>query len=239
VVAPERLADLLKTFARTLVAEYSISELLHRLCKDTTAVMEVDGAGVMLEDEAGDLRFVAASDDLVGSIEELQIELGEGPCQEAFRSGEQVLVGDVATDRRFPLFSPRAHQVGISAVYSFPLRSDSEVIGALNVYTADPSDLDDETLEAGRLIADVATTYLLNARTLAESHQLSGQLQRALTSRIVIEQAKGKLSEQLDTSVEEAFEIMRRYARNNGARLHDVAAQVVAGTLRLSADESS
>ena len=239
VVANDKLMEVLKSFARTLVHEYSISELLDKLCKEINAVLEVDGAGVMLEDEQGALRFVAASDDLIRSIEALQIELGEGPCLQAYQTGRQVLVNDLSVDTEFPAFGPRAQAAGMAAVHSFPLIADGTVVGALNVYAAQPSALDEPGSEAGQLLADVATTYILNARTLAESHKLAGQLQQALDSRVVIEQAKGKLSEQLGVSVTEAFEVMRRHARSNGRRLHDVAVEVVAGTLRLPSPSPS
>ena len=234
MVVNDKLVEVLKTFARTLVNAYAIDEMLDRLCKEINAVLEVDGAGVMLEDEQGSLRFVAASDDLVRSIESLQIELGEGPCMQAYRTGRQVRVNDLSSDGQFPRFSPRALDAGMAAVHSFPLVADEEVVGALNVYATNPYALDEPGGEAGQLLADIATTYILNARTLSESHKLAGQLQRALDSRVVIEQAKGKLSEQLEIPVTEAFEVMRRHARSNGRKLHDVAVEVVAGTLRLT-----
>jgi transcriptional regulator with GAF, ATPase, and Fis domain len=234
VVANDKLVEVLKTFARTMVNEYAIDELLDKLCKEINDVLEVDGAGVMLEDEQGALRFVAASDDLIRSIESLQIELGEGPCLRAYQTGNQVLVNDLAVDEQFPRFSVRALEAGMAAVHSFPLVADATVVGALNVYATRPAALDEPGSETGQLLADIATTYILNARNLAESHKLAGQLQRALDSRVVIEQAKGKLSEQLDIAVTEAFEVLRRHARSNGRKLHDVAVEVMDGTLHLS-----
>lgn len=234
VVADDKLVEVLKTFARTMVNEYSIDEMLDRLCKEINAVLDVDGAGIMLEDEDGALRFVAASDDLIRSIEALQIELGEGPCLRAYQTGVQVLIDDLAVDEQFPQFSARALAAGMGAVHSFPLVTDAEVVGALNFYATRPSALDEPSSEAGQLLADIATTYILNARTLQESDKLAGQLQRALDSRVVIEQAKGKLSEQLGVPVTEAFEVMRGHARSKGRKLHDVAAEVIDGSLRLS-----
>lgn len=234
MVASDRLAEVLKTFAVTLVTEYAVEDMLDQLCKDVCAVLDVDGAGVMLEDDGGALRFVAASDDIVRAIEALQIELGEGPCLHTYRTGTVTMVDDLARDDRFPQFSPRALDAGLAAVHSFPLAASDETIGAINVYTAAPTALDDHGREAGVLLASLATTYILNARTLAASHRLTGQLQHALDSRIVIEQAKGKLSEQLQLPLADAFEVMRRHARNNGAKLHDVAAQIIDGSLRLS-----
>jgi GAF domain-containing protein len=227
------MAALLKTFARTLVTDYPIEQLLDRLCTDIAEILEVDGAGVMLEDEGGALRFVAASDATVRHIEALQIELDEGPCRHAYDTGEVTQIADLEHDKRFPHFSPRAVAVGMASVQSYPLKTDDQCVGALNVYSAQPAAFDDEDAETGMLLADIATTYIINSRTLRESYKVAGQLQRALDSRVVIEQAKGKLSEQLAVSVKDAFEIMRTHARNNGRKLHDIAAEVVEGTLKL------
>lgn len=235
MVATDRLNELLKAFARTLVTDYAIDERLDTLCDEIVEVLGCSGAGVMLEDEAGDLRFVAASDDKVRQIEALQIELAEGPCLHAYRSGDVVVITDLSSDARFPTFSARAQAAGMSSVQSFPLRADDQCIGALNMYSERVAKFGEEEIDAGRVLADVCTTYILNSRTLAESYKLAGQLQRALDSRVVIEQAKGKLAEQLHIGVVDAFEVMRRYSRNNGRKLHDVAGEIVEGTLKLEA----
>ncbi len=234
MVAADKLTMMLKTFARTLAADYPIQQRLDELCADVAGVLEVDGAGIMLEDPAGDLRFVAASNELVRAIEALQIEFGEGPCRHAYQHGEVVLLEDLKSDTRFPLFSPRAHAGGMESVHSFPLKSEDACIGALNLYTHERTAFDREDVETAVLLSDVATAYIINSRNLAETYKVAGQLQSALDTRVVIEQAKGKLSEQLGVDVTDAFEILRRHARNNGVKLRDVAADVVAGTLRLS-----
>ena len=227
------LTDVLKTFVRTVVTDYSVEEMLESLCTDIARVLECDAAGVMLEDEAGDLRFVAASNDTVRHIEGLQIELREGPCLNAYRTGDITIIDDLTADGRFPRFSARARDVGMGSVWSFPLSSDQTCVGALNLYSKRAVPAREEDLETGKLLADVCTSYILNARTLADSYKLAGQLQRALDSRVVIEQAKGALAEQLGVNVNQAFEVLRSHARSNGRKLHDVAAEVVAGTLTL------
>lgn len=233
MVARDKLNELLITFARTLVTEYAIDEMLDRLCSQVVEVLGCEGAGVMLEDDAGHLRFVAASDEKVRQIEALQIEFGEGPCLHAYQTGEIVVIPDLHTTDRFPAFTARAREEGMRSVHSFALRADNQCVGALNMYSSAAADFGDAEVEAGMVLADVCTTYILNSRTLAESYKLAGQLQRALDSRVVIEQAKGKLAEQLQVSVTEAFEVMRRHARNNGRKLHEIAAEIVEGTLRL------
>ena len=236
-VIAERLVDVLKTLARTLVTDYPVDEMLEYLSREMVAVLGVDGAGVMLEDENEQLRFVAASDEVVRNIEALQIELGEGPCLSAYRTGEPVLIPDLSQDQLFPRFSPRALQVGMSSVQSFPLRAEDHCVGALNMYSASVAPFDDDAVEAGRILADVATAYIVNARVLASSSKLAHQLEWALQSRVVIEQAKGKLSERWGMDPGSAFQVMRRYARSQGLRLHDVAQDVVEGRLHL--DESA
>jgi GAF domain-containing protein len=216
------------------VSDYPVDEMLDRVCRDVVDLLEVSGASVMLEDEGGDLRFLAASNDTIRQIETLQIELGEGPCLAAYRTGQVVAVPDLNTDRQFRRFSPRAQDTGMRAVHSFPLVAATECIGALNLYTETPEPGGPDDHEIGLLLADICTTYILNSKSLSDSYKLAGQLQRALDSRVVIEQANGMLAQQLRLDVGEAFEILRRHARSNGRKLHEVAAEVVAGSLKLS-----
>lgn len=235
MMATERMSELLKTFARTLVTDYPLDEMLDKVCNEIVEVLAVTGAGVMLEDDDGHLRFVAASDDTVRAIEALQIELGEGPCLAAYGTGEVVTIGDLGADSRFRRFSPRARGRGMVAVQSLPLKSGKECVGALNLYSTTPGAIDPADTEVGLLLTDVCTTYIVNAQTLAASSKLAAQLQRALDSRVLIEQAKGMLAEQLQVSIDDAFEILRRYARSNGRKLHDVAGEVLDGSLKLAA----
>jgi GAF domain-containing protein len=233
MVNHEELALLLVEFARNLVRGYDIEAILSRVCEGTAAIVGATGAGVMLEDEQGDLRFVAASDEIVREIEDLQIEFGEGPCLHSYHTGEQVVVTDLATSDHFPRFGPKAVEAGLRAVYSFPMGFEEQVIGALNLYDAEPGVFGEDEQRAGQTLADISTSYLLNARSVAARGRLTGQLQRALDSRIVIEQAKGRLAERLSLQPGDAFEILRRHARNHGLRLHDVARDVAEGRLHL------
>jgi transcriptional regulator with GAF, ATPase, and Fis domain len=233
MVDQELLAEVLADFARNLVRGYQVTDILYTLCDSVVDVLPITGAGVMLEDADGSLRFVAATDEVVREIETLQIELGEGPCLAAYRTGEQVIVPNLADDDSFPAFATRAINAGMYGVFSFPMALEQACIGALNLYSHKPVAFDDDGRRAGQTLADVATGYVLNARQLQESAQLSAQLQHALDSRVLIEQAKGKLSEQLDVPVDEAFRVMRTHARNNGIKLRSVAADIVEDRLRL------
>jgi GAF domain-containing protein len=233
MVDQQRLAQTLLQFTANLVTHYEVADILDQLCDRAVEILPVSGAGVMLEDRQGHLRFVSASDETVRSIESLQIELNEGPCLHAYRTGEQVVVTDLEHSDRFPRFTPLALQKGLRAVYSFPMKVGDEHIGAVNLYREEPGRFDDDDAAAGQVLADVATTYIMNARLIERSTQLNEQLQHALNSRVVIEQAKGKLSEQLGVDPPEAFARMRGYARNRGLKLLSVAEEIVSGSLRL------
>lgn len=233
MVDHERLARVLIEHSRVLVTDYSVMDVLYRLCDHVTEILPVTGAGVMLEDNEGLLRFVAASDERIRDIEALQIELGEGPCVRAYVSGEQVVVPDLEQSPLFPRFGVKALERGLRAVYSFPMRVADERVGALNLYRSEPGEFDEHDTEAAQVLADAATVAILNGRALEESQRLATQLQQALDSRVIIEQAKGKLGEQLGVDVDAAFRELRAYARGRGLRLRDVARAVVEGELRL------
>jgi GAF domain-containing protein len=233
MVDHERLSMALIEFSHRLVGDYEAVDILHLLCDRAAEILPVDGAGVMLLGDDDHLHFVAASDETVREIESLQIELGEGPCLQAFETGEQVVVTGLSAASLFPRFAPGALARGLRAVYSFPMRFGEQRIGALNLYRGRPGPFLKEDALAGQVLADVATTSILNARAAKEANLLVRQLQHALDTRVVIEQAKGKLSEQWGVDVGAAFTRLRTYARRNGMKLHTVAEQVVSGELRI------
>jgi GAF domain-containing protein len=227
-----RLLEAIAGFAQTLARSHDLDDVLATLSADVADLLGVDGAGVMLEDNDGALRFVAASNDFIGHVEQLQTETGEGPCVQAHATGEAVVIDDLAEDGcDFPLFSPKALASGMRAVYSVPLQVDDVRIGAFNLYRTTPGVLDDIALTVARLVADLATCHLVSAGAADRATRLAGQLQRALDSRIVIEQAKGRLSLAWDTDVTDAFERLRRHARSNNRRLKEVAVDVLEGRL--------
>ncbi len=177
------LLEVLTAFSRTLLRDYQVGDILGELVGRVSDILPVNGAGVMIEDEAGVLRFTAASDTTVRYIESLQIELGEGPCLAAYQTGEQVHVDDLSTCARFPAFAPRALDSGIHSVYSFPMWHRAEGLGALNLYRADsPATLTSTQTAAGQTLAHVATVYVLSARQ-QEQAQLEADevLKRAIT----------------------------------------------------------
>lgn len=225
------VAEVLRRFAGTLVGEYELDDVLSGLGKDVASTLGCAGAGAMLADADEQLRFVATSDEVLGELERLQIELDEGPCLLAYRSCQPVVSADLASDERFPRFGPRAIAAGMRAVYSFPMHLQETAIGALNLYAPEAGDLSHEALEIGRTYADVATIYVVHARDLADHEELTTGLQKALDTRIVIEQAKGYLAARADIDTKAAFELLRSYARPRGTRVRVVAQRLLAGDL--------
>jgi GAF domain-containing protein len=219
--------------AQTLTTEYGIADVLYPLCDEVVTLLPMTGAGVMLAGDDQRLVFAASSDAAVAEVETLQEQLDEGPCYSAFQEGKPVLVPDLASDTQFPTFAPHATAAGMKTAHAFPLQVHDRRIGALSLYAEAAVDLDDEERDAAATLASSAAAFVLNHRALDEAVLLADQLQRALDSRVSIEQAKGKLAEQLGCNPQEAFEVLRRHSRNNGQRLADVAARVVDGTLLL------
>src|SRR5580765_2567314 len=151
----KRLAGVLVDFARTLTSDFSIQTILDHLVDHVVEVIPVDGAGVLLMDSDTEHHFVAASDDVILGVEALQMNLQEGPCLQAYRTGAHVAVRDLAQDTTFARFSPAAVQAGLGAVYSFPLRLDDRQLGALELYAKAPLELSDPDLVGAQILADV------------------------------------------------------------------------------------
>lgn len=219
--------DLLQRFSRTLVHHYDLDDVLEDLAGELRDVLDVAGAGVMLTDDHGDLRFVSSSDTVLQHLEDLQIELDEGPCLYAYRQAQMIQATDLRDDARFPQFGPRAVEVGMLAVFSYPLQYEQQVFGALNLYRKEPGWLDDQQAQLGAAFADISTLYLMHGSDDERREQLNRQLQGALDSRVVIEQAKGFVAACRNLTPSEAFELLRGHARRTGRKLRVVAAEVV------------
>ncbi|MBW3606225.1 MAG: GAF and ANTAR domain-containing protein [Actinobacteria bacterium] len=224
---------LLQRFAETLVRRYDLDEVLSDLAGELKRVLDVAGAGVMLADENNDLRFVSSSDEVLTRLEDLQIELGEGPCLRAYRTAAPVIATDLHDDERFPNFGPRAVESGMVAVFSYPLQYEEQVFGALNLYRREPGTLDEQQQDLGAAFSDISTLYLMHGSDDERREQVNRQLQGALDSRVIIEQAKGFVAASCGLAISDAFEVIRRYARGNGRKLREVASQIVQGHLEV------
>jgi GAF domain-containing protein len=234
-VSREPLYDALREFARTIKNPFEIGDVLYRLNDTVSDILRAAGAGIMLGME-GNLQFVTASDARVSQAERLQDELDDGPCHEAFKRGQRIEIADLAHDDRWPEFSSQVRGLGLHAIAALPMRAFGEVIGALNVYRDTPGEWSDEDLDAGELLSDIASGYILNAQRLQASQRLAEQLRIALDSRVIIEQAKGVLAAKLRTDPDSAFNLLRRHARGTNRKLHDVARDVVTSGLEIPPD---
>jgi GAF domain-containing protein len=220
------------TLADTLVEDFDLVEFLSALTERVVALGIASEVGILLVDEAGDLQFVAASHERSQMLELFQVQNEEGPCLDCFSTGRPVRVEDLAHDHdRWPTFVPKALETGFRSVQAVPLRLRGTVLGAMNLFLAEPGAISSDELLVVQAMADIATIALLQQRELDRAHSVEAQLQQALHSRISIEQAKGIVSEQATTTTTIAFELLRRYARDHNRRLTAVAADVVAGTL--------
>ena len=235
-VSAERLATIFVEVADTLVDDFDLIEFLHMLTDRTAGLVGAAAVGLVLADKDGRLEFMAGSDENVKLLELFQLQTHEGPCLEAFRTGQPVINVDLdAAAPRWPRFAPRATAAGFQSVHAFPMRLRLQTIGALNVFgDTKGGDFTGADVPIVQALADVAAIALLQERAIARGEVLTEQLQGALNSRIVIEQAKGAIAQAHQISVDEAFTRIRAYARNNHKKLTEVAHTIVADRSILS-----
>jgi transcriptional regulator with GAF, ATPase, and Fis domain len=214
----------------TMVADFDIIDFMHVLTTRSVELLDVSAAGLLLADPRGELRVVAASSEAARLLELFQLQSDQGPCLDCFRSGQPVGATDLSAEQRWPRFAAAAQQAGYSAVQALPMRLRDQVIGALNLFRASAGAFDDDAVHIGQALADVATISLLHERSVRRSDTLNEQLQTALNSRVIIEQAKGKLAERLGIDVDQAFALLREQARHRNQRLSDLARAFVDGT---------
>jgi hypothetical protein len=226
-----REQELSRTFAMLagcLVEDYDIVDLLERLAEDCVRLFGVRAAGLMLSDQQGRLAVVASSSEETRLLEIFQLQHDQGPSLECVRTGTTIVSGDLDADRaRWPLFASFAVEAGFRSVAALPMRLREQTIGGLNLFDdhAVPVAPDDRRL--AQALADVATTGILQQRSAQRSTLLAGHLQSALSSRVVIEQARGILAERNGMSMEVAFDSLRAYARDQNLKLTDLAIAIV------------
>ncbi|TFV72955.1 ANTAR domain-containing protein [Blastococcus sp. CT_GayMR19] len=228
----ERLGQVFVELADTLVDDFDPVDFLQTLTDRSVELLGADAAGLTLADQRGTLRLVASTMEEARELEVFELQVREGPCLDCFDTGRQVVNVELSEAyQRWPTFTPVAVAAGFLATHALPLRLRTQVVGAMNLFTAEPGRLDDEHIAIGQAMADVATIGLLHERNLREQTTLSVQLQAALHSRVLIEQAKGVLAARAGIGVAEAFVRMRSYARRSGLSLTAVAAAVVDGSM--------
>lgn len=239
VAVPSRETLLARTFvdvSDTLVLDFDVLDFLAVLAGRCVELLGVSEAGLMLADREGVLRVAASSSHKMNLLELFELQHDDGPCVDCFRSKAPIREDDLHDAvSRWPRFAPEAIAAGFTSVYALPMRLRHQVIGSLNLLRADPGVLDSDDLLVAQALADVATIGILQHRAASESRLIAEQLQYALNSRVVIEQAKGVLSAHAGLEMDDAFATMRRYARNHNERLSDVAQAIAQGSLAADA----
>jgi transcriptional regulator with GAF, ATPase, and Fis domain len=228
----QRLVETLVGLADTLVDDYDVIDFMQTLAERSVELLDVSAAGIMLADADGRLRHAACSSEQMRLVELLELQLEEGPCFDAFRH-QTAVRSDTAEDTasRWPRFAPHARDGGFVAASAVPLRLRGQAVGALNLFSARAGALDDEDLAVAQAMADIATIGILQERLIHDQSVLTAQLETALQSRVIIEQAKGIVAERDRINVDDAFLRIRRFSRNTNRLLGDTARGIVDGTL--------
>jgi GAF domain-containing protein len=232
----QRIVETFVELTNTMVDDFDVIEFLHRLAERCVELLDCTEAGLLLVDPGGVLRVMASSSEHSDALDLLQTQNEEGPCFECFHRGEPVSSTDLTNELdRWPTFGPAAVAHGFYSVQALPMRACGETIGALNLFRSQPGVIWDDDLPVGQGMADIAAVALLHERSLRESRGRVDQLQGALSSRVVIEQAKGVLAERAGISLDSAFARLRTYARTNKRRLSEVAGELIDGRLEPAA----
>ncbi|BCL28663.1 ANTAR domain-containing protein [Streptomyces aurantiacus] len=229
----QRVLEILVEAVDTLTDDFDLIEFLHRLSTRCVELLDVDAAGVMIVDQHGELQLIAASDEKTRLLELFALQHSQGPCVRCYHSGRAQLnisLTSSAATAGFGPFAARARTAGFTVTHALPMKLRHQVVGAVNLFGTRLRRLSDADVHVGQAIADVATIAVLQQRTIGQIYAEKAQLQTALTSRVVIEQAKGILSERHSLSLDDAFETMRAYARPRRLRLTELAQQIVDNT---------
>ena len=215
-----RLAD-------TLASDFDVVEFLHGLTEDSVEILRAEAAGVMLADARGGLRLIASSDERLRLLELFELQGTQGPCLDAYSTGGAVQASAADSRARWPLFAPQASHAGFQMMCAVPLRVRSDVIGALNLFRSSDEPFTATEMEIAQAMAEMAAIGLIQDRAVRERNLLTAQLQAALNSRVIIEQAKGMIAEYLTMTADDAFTPLRNYARYHNRKLSEVASDVV------------
>ncbi len=230
---PDTILESLRRFAAALTGGYGIGDVLHNLTEEMPRVLNLTGAGVTLVHD-GRQRFVTAAIEAIADLERVQENFQKGPCIDAVAAALPVTVPDIAAAdvaETWPDYIKAAKESGIRAVAGIPMQADAVAIGAVNLYDSQPRTWTANDLRTAGIFADIATGYLVHASAARQQQRTADQLQQALNTRLVIEQAKGVLATKHAISIDDAFGRLRRYARDHQQGIHDVARGVVKGEI--------
>ena len=224
----EWLARTFVELADTLVADYDVVDFLSTLAERCAELLESVEVGLVLLDRQGGLQVMASSTERMRVAELFEVQNQEGPCFDCQRGGEQVLNKPLeSAGARWPRFGPMARGAGFQMVHALPLRLRQDVIGAMNIFDTELKEMTPRQVNISQALADAATIGILQERSVRQQIDVAGQLQGALNSRILIEQAKGVVAEQQKVTMEDAFAMLRGYSRKSRVPLSDVARAVI------------
>ncbi|MEF3118167.1 GAF and ANTAR domain-containing protein [Streptomyces chrestomyceticus] len=234
----ERLLAAMVKAVDTLVDDFDLIDFLHQLCDRCNELLNVTAVGIMLTDPDGALQLIAASDEHTRLLELFALQTDQGPCVECHRSGTahlNISLTCPVQTAAFPRFAERARQAGFVTTHALPMRLRQQIVGALNLFDAREQNLSDSDTRIAQALADVATIAILQHRTIVHANIERAQLKAALSSRVVIEQAKGILAERWETDLDIAFDALRRHARKHQLQLTGMCRQFIDGSLDTSA----
>jgi hypothetical protein len=222
----ERVIATFASLAETLVNEFELADLHGRVVSEAVRLMPVGAASILLN-RNGALELAAASDATVRRLAELELADGAGPCVDAAGDPNPGSVTDVAAlASTWPAYGSAFLEAGYRAVHARPLREREKPMGSLNLFSGSRSPLSDCDLQMGQALADIAALAVIRHRQ-ADSAALIEQLQTALSSRIVVEQAKGVIGEHAGVDMATAFTALRSYARAHQVKLSAIARAVI------------
>jgi GAF domain/ANTAR domain len=226
-----RVLDAVVSLVDSLLEDFDVVDLLTALTERCAELLDIEAAGFLLADPLQQLRLLAATSEHVREIELFQLQADEGPCVDCYTTGQPVSVADIqrATER-WPRFVPAAVGAGFASVHAVPMRAAGIVLGALGLFGTRPGELTEADLLVGQTLTHVACVAVLQGHPPTPA-TLMPPLRSALTSRVIIEQAKGLLHQMLDVSLEQSFNLLRAYARANGEHLTDVAQRLMTDRL--------
>ena len=228
------LGEVFVILADSLKADHDIIDTMDLLVEAATTFTSAIEAGIVLADPDGNLHIVASTSERTSDVEEEQLGTREGPCLDAFHSGDAVDVSDIsATAEKWPHFVESSARSGFKAAHAVPLRLRTQILGSMNLFSTNVGALSDADAALVQALTDVATIGIIHQRADREHADVNQQLQHALESRIIIEQAKGFLAERHQLPIDGAFQLLRQHARSNHARLRDIALQVTTRQLSI------
>ncbi|ARZ69344.1 transcriptional regulator [Streptomyces albireticuli] len=234
MASQQRTLEILVEAVDSLIDDFDLIDFLHRLATRCVELLDIDAVGVMIVDPFGELQVIAASDEHTRLLELFALQHDQGPCVRCYRTGHAQLDIDLESPGatvEFGPFAARAREAGFRTTHAIPMRLRHQIIGALNLFHSRAEKISESDAQLAQALADVATIAILQQRTIEQGNVDKAQLQAALHSRVVIEQAKGVLAERWQVGLDEAFEALRSYARPRRLRMADLAQRVVQGTL--------